>query len=120
MFTAPTKKRVLAACADFDQEYLVIEQALAELFSRYPENTNSSHVLLKVVTLNALYSTQIATYSQTIPSVMDVAEHIRRNGSEIDSALAAGSPEIVDTIANVSVPGKKDRCYFSFATKYCS
>ena len=37
-----------------------------------------------------------------------------------DSALAAGSPEIVDTIARIAVSEKKDRNYFSFATKYCS
>jgi hypothetical protein len=29
-------------------------------------------------------------------------------------------PEVVDEIANISVPRKRDRCHFSFATKYCS
>jgi hypothetical protein len=54
------------------------------------------------------------------PNVVDVAQHINRNAKKIDSALAAGSPEIVETIAWVSVPNKKDRNNFSFATKYCS
>jgi hypothetical protein len=120
MFKVATKKRLELACVRFNRENFPIEQALAELFSRYPENTNENAVLLKVVALNALYSTQIPTYSQTIPSVIDVAHHIHRKGSKIDPALAAGSPEIVDTIANISVPGKKTRCNFSFATKYCS
>lgn len=46
--------------------------------------------------------------------------HIHQNASDIDSALAVGLPEIVERIANVHVPGKRDRYYFSFATKYCS
>ncbi len=51
---------------------------------------------------------------------MDVAQHIRKNGQDIDSALANGSPKIVETIARITVPGKKGRNYFSFAAKYCS
>ena len=70
--------------------------------------------------LNYLYSTQIFVYSTTLPDVEDVARHIHRNAQSIDSALAAGSPEVVDTIAKVAVPEKKDRNYYSFATKYCS
>ncbi len=116
----PTAKRVLAACEKFDREELVIEQALKELFSHYPGNSDLSHVLLKVVTLNTLYSTQIFAHSEKLPNVVDVASHIYKNSKRIESALAVGSPEIVETIARVSVPGKKDRIYFSFATKYCS
>jgi hypothetical protein len=51
---------------------------------------------------------------------VDVAQHIHKNAHKIDSALAAGSTAIVGTISWVTVPGKKDRDYFSFATKYCS
>ena len=75
---------------------------------------------LRVVTLNALYSTQIYLYADTLPDVMDVAQHIHQSAQEIDLALAAGSPEVVDRIASMSVSGKKTRRYFSFATKYCS
>jgi hypothetical protein len=116
----PTAELVQAACEKFDREESVIESALKELFSQYPGNVDLSHVLLKVVAVNTLYSTQITAHSETMPNVVDVAQHIRKNAQKIDAGLAAGSPEIVETIAWVSVPGKKDRNNFSFATKYCS
>jgi hypothetical protein len=96
------------------------KRALTELFKQYPGNSVLPHVLLKVVAVNTLYSTQIRAYTEKIPNLMDVAAHIHRHAEDIDSALESGMPEIVDTIASVTVPGKKDRYYFSFATKYCS
>src|SRR5208282_2233175 len=92
----PTAKLVRAACKQFDEENLTVEQALKELFNQYPGNNDLPHVLLKVVALNRLYSTQIF-------AVLDVARHIHRHAQEIDSALAAGSPEIVEKIAKVTL-----------------
>lgn len=110
----PTAELVKKACERFDEDNLIVEQALKELFKQYPNNTDPSHVLLKVVTLNRLYSTQIF-------AVLDVAQHIARLGQEIDASLTAGSPEIVDKIARVTVSSTgKQRINFSFATKYCS
>jgi hypothetical protein len=120
MLTTPTGELVRAACEEFDRDNTVIEQALAELFKQYPENGVLPHVLLKVVALNTLYSTQIRLYSEKVPNLMDVARHIQENAEDIDSALAVGLPEIVDRIARVEAAGKEDRYYFSFATKYCS
>jgi hypothetical protein len=110
---APTADRVLAACNKFNEQD-VVEQALTELFGRYPRNDSNPHVLLKVASLNALYHTNIL-------ALEDVARHIYERGREVDSALALGSPEIVDTIAviTISATGKKRRNY-SFASKYCS
>jgi hypothetical protein len=116
----PTAELVRAAGEDSNRDAMVIEQALNALFSQYPGNGDLCHVLLKVVTLNALYSTHIPIYSMKIPTVEDVARHIHQNAREVDSALAAGSPEIVDRISRVTVSEKKDRIHFSFATKYCS
>jgi hypothetical protein len=118
--TLPTADLVLAACRKFDKENEVVEQALQDLFGQYRSNHYHPHVLLKVVALNALYSTRIFVFSEKVPSVLDVARHIHEHAQELDSALSAGSPEIVDTIAMVTVLEKKDRNYFSFATKYCS
>lgn len=110
----PTPELVVAACKEFDQENLIVERALKDLFKQYPDNNDHSQVLLKVVVLNRLYSTQIF-------AVHDVARHIHQQARDIDSALATGSPEIVDKIARVtlSINGKKKNNY-SFATKYCS
>jgi hypothetical protein len=108
--TTPTDELVKAACEEFDQDNSVVEQALSDLFTEYPCNDHLSHVLLKVVALNRLYSTQIF-------AVLDLAQHIR--ALEIDRDLALGSPEIVDRIARITINGK-ERNNYSFATKYCS
>jgi hypothetical protein len=118
--TTPTEELVRAACVEFDRQNSVIEEALTELFSQYPDNSVLRHVLLKVVALNSLYSTQIGVYCEAIPNIVDVARHIHQNFRAIDAGLGAHSPEVVDRIAMVIVSGKKDRNYFSFATKYCS
>jgi hypothetical protein len=110
----PTADRVSAACTEFDGQNGVMEQALTELFRLLPHNDSNPHVLLKVAALDALYSTWIL-------ALRDVARHIFERCEEVDSALALGSPEIVDTIAVVKIgaTGEKRR-FYSFASKYCS
>ncbi len=108
----PSAKLVSEACERFDRENEVVENALADLFAHYPANDNPSHVLLKVVALNALYSTRIL-------AVLKVARHIHELGAKLDEALRAGSPEAVDWIANVTID-EKNLYYYSFASKYCN
>jgi hypothetical protein len=108
----PNAERVRAACDQFDHEHELVEQTLEALFHQYPENGDPRHVLLKVVAINSLYHTCIFALDV-------VARHIHAHHKEIDSALAAGSPEIVEKIAKVTVKGKVYN-FFSFATKYCS
>jgi hypothetical protein len=110
----PTADRVLAACKEFDEQNGVGEQALTELFGWFPRNDSNPHVLLKVAALNALYHTNILALG-------DVAHHIHERGREVDFALALGSPEIVDTIAVVTISATgKERRNYCFASKYCS
>ena len=108
----PSAERVKAACEQFDRVTELAEHSLEELFQQYPDNSDLRHVLLKVVAVNSLYHTMIY-------ALETVARHIHAHHKEIDSALAAGSPEIVDKIAKVSVNGKIYN-FFSFASKYCS
>jgi hypothetical protein len=110
----PTADHILAACEEFDKQNAVVEQALTELFCQYPRNDNNFHVLLKVAALNALYATNIL-------ALQDVAHHIYERGKDIDSALALGSSEIVDTIAVVTIRATGEvRRNYAFASKYCS
>jgi hypothetical protein len=112
--TIPTEDRVRSACKEFDEDNVIVEQALKDLFNQYHRNDNQPHVLLKVVALNRLYSTNIF-------AVYDMARHIYQQAPDIDSALANGSPEIVDKIARVTITTTgKNRTNYSFATKYCS
>lgn len=106
----PDAQLVREACEKFDSENAVSEKALAELFAAHPANSEASHVLLKVVVLNSLYSTRIL-------AVLKLASHIAEHGTEIDAAVAAGSPQAVDAIAGA---GNTDLTFYSFATKYCN
>jgi hypothetical protein len=108
----PSAGLVLEACERFDRENQVVEKALTELFEQYPLNRDPSHILLKVVVLNRLYSTGIL-------AVSEMAQHIHEIGACTDLELEAGSPEIVDRIAQINIQGKKF-FFYSFATKYCS
>lgn len=110
----PTPELLKEACKEFGDQNSAIEEALGLLFNQYRTNTVLPEVLLKVVALNGLYSTQIW-------AVGDVADHIQQHAEEIDSALASGSPEIVHMIAKVKITATgKERNNYSFATKYCS
>jgi hypothetical protein len=74
----PTREAVAEACDEFgrDGETKILEAALTDLFSRYPDNTDEAQVLLKVVTLNQLYSTRLPTRAPDRPNVFDVARCI--------------------------------------------
>lgn len=109
---APNAQLIAKACEDFDRENLVTETALAELLAAYPGNDNPSHVLLKVVALNSLYTTRIL-------AVLKLASHIAAQGAALDAALASGSSEAVDAVARVSMKDK-DFTFYSFASKYCN
>jgi hypothetical protein len=109
---------VKKAGAQFDLENKDIEEALQDLFKRYPDNSSITHVLLKATTLNFFYWTQIRLYSARTPTILEVAHHIA--SLRIDSDLRLGSPELVGRIAKIQVPEKEARFYYSFATKYCS
>jgi hypothetical protein len=116
--TKPNRDDIGRAVDEFDHENTDIEEALLDLFRHYPENSSTAHVLLKVTSLNVLYSTQIPLYSVRIPTILDVAHHIVNR--QIDSGLRVGSPELIDRIARIQVTDKASRYYYSFATKYCS
>lgn len=119
-FELPTQEGVRKACNQFDDddETKISEPALTDLFGRYPDNTSEAQVLLKVVTLNLLYSTQIPTRSANRPNVFDLAKRIPK--LNVDRAFKEGTLEIVDTISITQFAGKKPVNRFSFATKYAS
>ncbi|HMN00298.1 MAG TPA: hypothetical protein PKC99_14915 [Anaerolineales bacterium] len=107
----PTLDFVETYISRFDQEAVgITNKTIARLIRAFPNNYDLEDVLLKVVTINSLYATNIY-------AVVDVAKHISK--LQIDSALAQGSLEIVDKIARVEVRGRIRRNY-SFASKYCS
>ncbi len=93
------------------ENYRLQEDALNKLFvDIYPNNDDINGILLKCSTLNDFYSTNIF-------SIFPVAKHIKE--LNIDKRLRNADTKLVDDIANVTI-GDKDKCFYSFATKYCS
>jgi len=88
-----------------------IDKTLDVLFQEYfNTNTFFEHILIKVCTLNSLYSTQIFdTYS--------VAKHIYE--LEVDEDLLTGDLSLVNRIAKCEISGKSKN-FYSFASKYCA
>lgn len=95
-------------------DYALQEKVLADIFTKYPNNTTLAEVILKVNLLNAFYSTGIL-------DVVTVATHITTNVNNVDARIQSGDDTVVCDIANVFHESKnKDVNHFSFATKYCS
>ena len=111
MLLTPTIDLVQEECAEFDKEPFTKlgEEALAQLLMQFPRNEKASHVLLKVIALDRLYSTRIQ-YVDLVP----FAHHIAN--CSIDEAISQGSPNAVDLIWDCA----ETRKYYSFATKFCS
>jgi hypothetical protein len=111
LLPTPTVELVRARCNEFDKEpsTRLAEDALRQLWARFPRNTETSHVLLKALALNKLYSTRVRDID-----VETLARHIAALG--IDPLLDEGSPRTVALITQCN----NLRNYYSFATKYCS
>ncbi|SEG32637.1 hypothetical protein SAMN05421819_2517 [Bryocella elongata] len=107
----PSLYEINSAAKAFDQEDRA-DTALVNLFGWATGNTDYNKVLLKVVALNQLYSTNVY-------AVREMAAHISEAGSVIDDCLAVGCPSVVERIASLTLNGVT-RIHFSFATKYCS
>jgi hypothetical protein len=109
LLPAPTVELVEAACRKFNDEAELIEEALRLLWTQFPHNTETSHVLLKVLVLNKLYSARVLD-----KDVEPLARHIVT--LNIDPLLDQGELAAVERIYNC--PPLK--MYYSFATKFCS
>ena len=116
--TNPTEKDISDAGKWFDAEFCYCEGAMTRLFGAFPENIDVHIVYLKVVALNALYSTQIPLYDARVPTLWEMADHIVC--LKIDNALMEGDSGLVHKIAETIVEAKKRRYNYSFATKFCS
>ena len=93
------------------ENYVLQENALNKLFMEvYPNNTDINDILIKCSSLNDFYSTNIF-------SIFPVAKHILE--LNIDKRLKNKDTSIVNDIAKLNINGK-EKCFYSFATKYCS
>ncbi|MDZ7741062.1 MAG: hypothetical protein U5Q03_04750 [Bacteroidota bacterium] len=98
-----------------DERYSLADQAIINLFQKFPKNRKIEDILLKISVINDLYSTNIF-------GTFILAKHILQ--LNIDNALETADPSVVNKIAighGISKPkGVGDRNFYSFATKYCN
>ncbi len=112
-FFKPSSKQVDRYLQKWEKldNYRLQEIALDKLFTELaPKNDKLEDILLKAAALNDFYSTNIF-------SIYPVALHIFE--LDIDEALNNGDESIVEKIQNVKI-GRKNKSFYSFATKYCS
>ena len=119
-FQLPNKRSIDDACVQFDSdsETRIVESALSDLFGKYPDNTNEAQILLKVVALNDLYSTQLPMRAPDRPNVFDIAKAILK--LNVDREFNNCSLTIVNSISTTEIEGKRQVRRFSFATKYAN
>ena len=91
-----------------DSDYHRSDASIEALILAFPDNESAKGILLKVAVINALYSTNVF-------DLLGMAAHIRNLG--IDDRLRIGDPALV---AEIAIPPKGKRRFYSFATKYCS
>lgn len=98
------------------------ENALDKLFQAYPKNRCFEDVLIKVSSLNTLYSAGV--FPDEYVKIADMICELN-----IDERLKVGCPDLVEDIANGAreairdLKGPKGRLRgrrYAFATKYCS
>ena len=96
------------------ENYVNQEKALDKLFFQLCKtNVDLSDILIKCSALNDFYSTNIF-------DIHSVAKHIFRI-PRIDERLVQGDLSLIDEIYHVEVgKDKKEHCFYSFASKYCS
>lgn len=109
----PSAKQVnkYVACWKKLNDYPAYDRSLTKLFTEtHPKNVCIDEVLIKISSLNGLYSTNVDKRY----SIFTVAEHIKK--LKIDKRLEKQDPTVVTDIASVGTNGRK---LYSFATKYC-
>ncbi len=93
-----------------DNRYFLADKAIIKLINQFPTNSNIEDILLKVVTINELYSTNVyATF--------EIAKHILK--LNIDNDIKNGNLELVNKIAKLKLKDK-EKTFYSFASKYCN
>lgn len=113
MLPTPTADYVRSRLLHYEghADYAAADKAVEIVFRTWPANENLPEVLIKVVTLNRLYSTNVFNVHSVAGHIVDLA---------IDDALQSADADLVNRIARVRLKDNRSINYYSFATKYCA
>ena len=92
--------------------YIVQEELLTILKTKYPDHKNKMGVDIKVKLLNLFYSTGIQATNAMTNHIMKI--------KDIDKRLGEGDLSLVEEIAALKLKNNTTRYNYSFATKYCA
>ena len=106
----PTPLIVAEKAHQFDVQDEDYDAAVRLVFERWPLNTVRAEILVKVVVLNRLYSTNIY-------DVAAVASRIRE--LDFDGRVKEADKSLVNELAEIRFRDRTRRCP-SFASKYCA
>ncbi len=105
-------KNVLINFLNKYKHYGEQEKVVEYIFNNYPDNKNKISISLKACIIDNFYSTNLKMYG-----INDIADWILK--LDIDKALKAGNPCIIEQIANFTNSKNKKIFLYSFASKYC-
>lgn len=95
-----------------NEVYSISQKGLNNLFETFPLNNNLDKILVKVCTLDVIFSAQASRW------FFEVSEHILNY--DFDNKLKNDDIDVND-FANIYIKDKnKKRNFYSFASKYCS
>ncbi len=105
-------EQINAALRLFDRlgGWKLAEQALNQLRDLLPRDFSEAACLLKTVTINELYATQILATSKMAKRV---------HGVLANAGAARRDPELVEELAVLDFNREKRRMFTSFASKFC-
>lgn len=107
-----TRKEIESFIGKHEARYGWYDQTIQALLDAFPDNTDYSSVLNKVVVINRLYSTSIFDVDGTAQKILNL---------NFDARIADGDLSLVHDIAAPDPAFSKiPRYTYSFATKYCN
>lgn len=104
-----------------ETKYLIADEAIKEVFAKYPRNCDLKEVIIKISVLNSLYYSGIMNIH-----VVELAEYIMSEELRFDERLHKGDFSLVNDIGSRqftynSIKGtKRSKRYFVFGAKYCA
>ena len=112
----PTEKFITKTLELFPNEGNELNDNLLKLFQTFNDDKNKSHVLIKVVALNKIYSTSITNINPVVEKIIE-ASNENLTFKSIDEYI-----EFVDKIAKIKWVNSKENSFkrnnLSFASKY--
>jgi hypothetical protein len=97
---------------DDNEAYPHTEKCLSNLFKKFPSNNNLEEIIIKVCTLDVIYSANVSRW------FFPISKHILNY--DFDNKIKNKQFDVNNfSLTNIKGAKSKSRNFYSFATKYC-